>query len=219
MGIGHFGIALIAKRAEPALSLGTVALAAMLADFVCFILLIAGIEHFSNVPGARLNLMFGDHIVWSHSLLMDATWGAIFAAIFFAIRRAAKGAWILFACVVSHWILDVISHRPDMALAPGTEARLGFELWNSFPATLAVEGGFWLLAIIVYVRSTKAKSVPGAIAFWVGASLLTLISLVNLRAGIDQSPVRAGIGGLIVFSIFVAWAYWMNRARAFKQTA
>jgi len=213
MGIGHFGVALIAKRAEPKLSLGTATLAALLADFVGFALLIAGVEHFSPVAGAAVNRMIGDHIVWSHSLAMDTFYGAVFAAFYFAIRRFSKGAWILFALVLSHWILDSISHRPDMALAPGIAMRLGFGLWNSYPATVLVEGGFWLAAAILYARATQSKSLAAAIAFWTGVALLTFIGLANPLQGIDPDPRRAGIGGFAVFTIFVAWAYWMNRVR------
>ncbi len=102
---------------------------------------------------------------------------------------------------------------PTWRLRRETKVRLGFGLWNSYPATLAVEGGFWLLALILYVSAIKAKSRAGEIAFWIGVALLTAIGLTNPRNGIDPNPVRAGMGGLIVFSIFVAWAYWMDRIR------
>jgi hypothetical protein len=38
----------------------------------------------------------------------------------------------------------------------------------------------------------------------------------NISAGMDQNPVKAGIGGLIMFSLVVAWAYWINRLRPTK---
>ncbi len=79
-----------------------------------------------------------------------------------------------------------------------------------------VEGGFWLLAIILYVRATNPKNRAGTYAFWSVVALLTLVSLSNLTAGIDPNPVRAGIGGLILFSLILAWAYWMNRLRPLR---
>jgi hypothetical protein len=212
MVTGHFAVAFLAKRAEPKISLGTAAFAAMLVDPIFFVLLIAGIESFAPVPGAKLNRVIGENIAWSHSLLMGILWGAIFAAIYFLWRRYWRGAWILFALVISHWVLDVISHRPDMPLAPGTSVRLGLGLWNSMPATLFIEGGLWLTAIVIYVRSTRSKSIVGLFAFWIGAALLTLIWLSNPAAGINPDAVKAGIGGLVVFLSAIAWAYWMNRA-------
>ena len=202
---GHLGVGLLARRAEPKVSLGTWMLAVMLADFVAFPLLIAGVERFSAGPGA--------HIPYSHSLLMDTVWAALFASVYFFFRHNRRGAWLLFAAVLSHWPLDVVSHRPDMPLAPGVPAVFGLGLWNSVPATLAVEGGFWLLAIVLYVRKTRPVRRAGIYGFWIGVALLTLSWYSNITKGMEPNPVKAGAGGLVFFSLMVAWAYWMNRAR------
>jgi hypothetical protein len=204
MLIGHLSVGLIGKRVEPRISLGTWMLAVLLADFVCFPLLIAGVEGFHHAVG---------EIPYSHSLLMNAIWAALFAAAYFALRRNSRGAWLLFAAVLSHWMLDVISHYPDMQLTPGGHTRLGLDLWHSLPATLLVEGGFWALAIFVYLRATHPKNGAGVYGFWIGIILFTLSWYGNIRRGMDPDPVRAGVGGLIFFSLIVAWAYWMNRAR------
>jgi hypothetical protein len=203
MVVGHFAAAMVAKRTEPRISLGTAALAAMLADFVAFILLIAGVERFS--PSI--------YIPYSHSLLMLAMFGAVFAGIYFLRSGIARVALILFALVLSHWVLDAISHPPDMALVPGAGPLIGLGLWRSMPATLLVEGGFWIVALIAYSRATRPKTWTGRYVFWMVAALLTYIWVVNIRAGTDPNPVRAGIGGLVVFGLMVAWAYWMDRAR------
>ena len=205
MFVGHLGVGLLAKRAEPGISLGTWILAVMLADFVAFPLLIAGVEQFRGSGAAR--------IPYSHSLLMDAVWATLFASAWYLGRRYRRGAWLLFAAVMSHWLLDLISHPPDMTLAPGMSARFGLGLWNSVPATLALEGSFWLIAIVLYIRATHAARRAGFYGFWFGAALLTLSWYSNLTKGVDPNAVRAGIGGLIFFSLVVAWAYWMNRAR------
>ena len=218
MLVGHLAVALTAKRIEPKISLGTWTLAAFLPDLVAFLLLIAGVEHFDPVPGAELNRTIGRDIVYSHSLLMDIVWGALFAGVYFLRRRNPRGAWMLFAVVVSHWILDLISHRPDMALAPGVGQVYGFGLWSSLPATLLVEGGFWLVALIIYVRATRPAKFAGRYAFWIGVALITLVWYGNIHAGMDPNPVKAGVGALILFSFMVAWAYWINRLRPTKSS-
>jgi hypothetical protein len=212
MFVGHLAVGLIGKRIGPKISLGTWVLAALLADLIAFPLLIAGVERFRVQPGVMVNRMVGD-IPYSHSLLLDAIWASLFAGAYFLQRRYTRGAWLLFAAVLSHWVLDCISHRPDMPLAPGVRAAFGLGLWNSIPATLIVEGGFWLLAIIIYVRATQPKKLTGAYAFWIGVVLLTLASYGNISSGIDPNPLRAGISGLIFFSLVVAWAYWINQLR------
>jgi hypothetical protein len=213
MLVGHLAVGLIAKRIEPKVSLGTWILAALFADLVAFPLLIAGVEHFDAVPGAQLNRTIGRDIVYSHSLLMNVVWGGLFAAAYFLRRRCWRGAWLLFGAVVSHWVLDVISHRPDMPLAPGVASVYGFGLWSSLPATLIVEGGFWLFALILYTRATRPIKRSGTYAFWTGVVLLTLVWYGNIHAGMDPNPVKAGVGGLILFALMVAWACWINRLR------
>jgi hypothetical protein len=203
MVVGHFAAALVAKRIEPGLSLGVAALAAMLADFIAFLLLIAGVERFS----------LSTYIPYSHGLLTLAIFGALFAGLYFLRRHASRAAWILFALVMSHWVLDAVSHPRDMAFAPGVGPLIGLGLWSSLPATLIVEGGFWIVALILYIRATRPKTWTGRYLFWIVVALLTYIWVVNIRAGVDPNPVRAGIGGFIVFGLMVAWMYWMNRAR------
>jgi len=213
MLVGHVAVGLVAKRIEPKISLGTWILAALLSDLLVFPLLIAGIEHFDTVPGATLNRSVGRDIVYSHGLLSNVIWAALFATIYFLRRRYPGGALLLFAVVLSHWLLDFISHRPDMPLAPGTHQVFGLGLWNSLPATLLVEGGFWLLAVIIYARATSPTKRTGTYAFWIGVAILTLVWLGNIGAGMEPNPVKAGIVGLIMFSLVVAWAYWINRLR------
>lgn len=81
------------------------------------------------------------------------------------------------------------------------------------PATLLVEFGLWLIAIVTYARTTRAKTRAGFYGFWIGVAILTLIGLSNPAAGMNPDPVKAGIGGLVVFGSAIAWAYWMNVAR------
>jgi hypothetical protein len=216
MLVGHFAVGFAAKRIEPALSLGTLVLAAMLADVLAFTLVAAGIEHFRVATDVQRNRLIGDNIVYSHSLLMDVFWGALLAGAYFLWRRHAGGAWILFAAVVSHWVLDVVSHRPDMPIAPGIPRAFGLGLWNSMPATLMIEGGMWLLAIVLYVRATRAKKRTGVYVFWVGIVILTLAWLGNISTppGSGQSAIAAGLTSLVFFGCAIGWAYWMDRARS-----
>ena len=218
MLVGHVAAGLAVKCAEPKLSLGTTVLAAFAADLLLFIFLIAGIENIRVVPGVASNRFMGD-IPYSHSLLMGAVWAVLLAGVYFLVRRYRRGAWFLGAAVLSHWVLDVISHRPDMQFAPGVHAAVGLGLWNSPAATWVVEGGLWALALFWYVRATRARNKFGIFFFWAGGTVLTLVWLNNITAGIDPNPARAGWNGLIFFSLIVAWAYWMNRLRPLEKTA
>lgn len=218
MFTGHLAIGFAGKRLEPNVSLGTWMTAAMLADLIAFILMIGGIERFRPVSGVATNRMLGE-IPYSHSLLMDVLWAGLFAAGFYLWRRQPRGALLLFGAALSHWVLDVVSHRQDMPLAPGAKPLLGLGLWNSLPETLLLEGGLWLAAVIFYCRVTQSKNWVIVLAFWIGIVLLTVSWVGNITAGIDPNPVRAGINGLVFFSLVIVWAYWMNRARYLKTSS
>jgi hypothetical protein len=214
MLVGHLAVGLAAKRAEPELSLGTLVLGALLADFLWCLLTIGGIEKVEVTAGmGAANYWHPMDITWSHSLLTDAIWAFLFAGAWFAIRRRVLGAWILFATVLSHWLLDVVSHRPDMPLAPGVSRYFGLGLWANVPATLIVEGGFWLIALVLYARATRAARRTGTYAFWGVVVLVTLAWYNNIAGPPPPNPRTAPLASLVFFSLVVAWAYWMSRVR------
>ncbi|MGA2739843.1 MAG: metal-dependent hydrolase [Bryobacteraceae bacterium] len=214
MLVGHIAVGLAAKRITPRVSLGTTVLAALLPDLLWCVFLLLGIEHVVLQPGrGAVNYFAASDIAFSHSLLMDAVWGAMFAAAYFFGRHYPRGAWVLFAAVMSHWLLDFVAHRPDMALAPGTHQYFGLGLWNSVAATILVEGGMWVLAIVIYIRATRARNRTGVYAFWIVVAFPTLAWHGNLAGPPPPNPRAMAARSLIFFSCVVAWAYWMNRLR------
>jgi hypothetical protein len=214
MLVGHYAVGLIAKRAEPRINLGTLVLAAMFADFAWCVFMIFGLEHvqFKSGMGAG-KYFFATNIAMSHSLLMDVVWATSLALAYLLRRHYLRGALVIFLVVLSHWLLDFVSHRPDLPIVPEMHRYVGLGLWNSIPATLLVEGGFWCFAIILYVRSTRTKSFTAAFVFWSGISLLTLLWFSNIAGPPPQNPKTAPFASLIVFSLTLAWAYWVNRGR------
>jgi len=212
--VGHYAMSLLAKRIEPRISLGTLVLAAMVPDLLWPNFTAAGLErvNFGTGLGAG-NYFQAIDIALSHSLLTGALWAGVLGMIYFLLRRSARGAWLLVALVLSHWVLDVVTHRPDMPLAPAVPLTVGFGLWTSIPATLLVEGGLWLGAVIVYARTTQATSRAGALAFWIAVPLLTLIWYNNIAGPPPNNPESAPAAAIVLFSIVVVWAYWVNRLR------
>ena len=149
MFLGHFAMAYGAKHLAPRASLGTLFAAAQLPDVVWPWLVIGGVEHATIAPGdtAFTPLRFDSYPV-SHSLVTVALWGAAFGAVHFWRQRRRLDAVVLALLAVSHWLLDFVSHRPDMPLWPDGP-KVGLGLWNSVAATIAVElllfaGGLWL---------------------------------------------------------------------------
>ncbi|HEX4169410.1 MAG TPA: hypothetical protein VHZ55_28445 [Bryobacteraceae bacterium] len=214
MLVGHFAVGLVAKRCEPKVSLGTFVLAALLADLLWCLFLIVGLEHVRFKAGNGVaSYMTAENIELSHSLAMDGLWAASFAGIYFLRRRSAVGAGILFFVVLSHWLLDFLSHGPDMPLIPGFQKYLGLNLWASIPASLVVEGGIWIVAVILFARVTRPRNSLGVYLYWVVVVVLTLTWYNNLAGPPPRSPQAAPFASLVFFSLAVAWAYWMNSLR------
>lgn len=214
MFIGHFAVAFAAKKVAPRTSLGTLVLAATFSDVVWPVLVLLGVERFRIVAGyTPMNPFEFLHYPWSHSLLMTAVWALGFAFIYRAVTGDRTGAVWVGAVFVSHWVLDFISHVPDLPLYPGGDERLGLGLWRSVPATFVVEGLMFAAAVFLYARVTRAKDRTGTIAWW---GLIAV--LLALYVPGPWSPPPPGVGtvaimGLAAVAIFAPWAYWIDRHR------
>jgi membrane-bound metal-dependent hydrolase YbcI (DUF457 family) len=215
MFIGHFAVALAAKRAAPTVSLGTLFVAAELVDLIWPVLLLAGIERARIDPGntAFTPLEF-IHYPWTHSLVMGAAWGALLGLLYFMVRKNLRAAAIVGLVVLSHWLLDVVAHRPDLPLVPGGDARLGFGLWNSVAATVAVESLLFAGGVALYLGGTQAKDRIGRIGFWV---LVAVLLACYAGAAFGPPPPAVEMvawAGLVGGALTAALGYWVDRHRA-----
>ena len=212
MFLGHFGLALAAKPVAPRPSLGTTIMAAQWADGIWPVFVLLGLERVHIAPGitAVTPLDFVSY-PYSHSLLADVVWAALFAVVYGSLRKDWRGAAWLAALVLSHWVLDVVAHRPDMPTWPGGP-MLGLGLWNSLSATLIVEfivfgAGAWL-----YARSTAARDRLGGLLFGAFVVVLAVIYLASVFGPPPPSEQVLVITALLGW-LFVAWGYWTDRHR------
>ena len=216
MFVGHFAVAFGAKRAVPAVSLGALFIACQLADLVWPLLVIAGIERVSVQPGLTvvtpLNFIY---YPFSHSLLAAAAWAAAFGAAYAGLRRApARTGAVLALVVVSHWVLDALTHRPDMPLTMSADsARVGLGLWNSLPGTMAVELLLFAAGLRLYTKTMKPVDRTGRLALWGLVAFLLIIYAANLFGPPPPSGMTAAWSALAMW-LLVAWGYWVDRHRA-----
>ena len=213
MFIGHFAIGFGAKKLAPRSSLAVLLAAPLFSDILWPLFLLLGWEHVRIHPGDTkfTPLDLWDY-PWSHSLLMTVIWATVFAVIYWSLSRYRAGTIAVWMGVLSHWILDWISHRPDMPLYPGGP-RLGLGLWNSIPGTMMVELTMFILGIGLYVSSTRARDRIGQYGFYSYAGLLLI-----LYVGDRFSPPPGNVGeliwsGLIAELILIPWAWWFDRHR------
>lgn len=77
------------------------------------------------------------------------------------------------------------------ATAPGFSWRRGLGLWSSTPATLLVEGGLWLTALVFLARRTARLSFGRRLTYWGGALLITVIWINNVTGPPPPNPSTA----------------------------
>lgn len=214
MFLGHFAVGFAARRLAPTASLGTLFLASQFVDLLWPTLLLAGVERVRIEPGiTAVTPLDFVHYPVSHSLLAVLGWGALFGLVSFALRRRRRESMVLAVTVVSHWLLDLIAHRPDLPLLPGGGVKLGLGLWNSVPATLALELSLFAAGVWLYVRATAARDATGR---WALAGLVAFLLLVYLGSVFGEPP--SGVSAVAWVGqaqwLLVAWAYWVDAHRS-----
>jgi len=212
MFIGHAAVALAAKPLAPRINLGVALVAAYWVDLVWPVFLLAGIEQVRIDPGntAFTPLDFV-HYPWTHSLAAAIVWSVLFFLV--TLNLGKREALLLGLLVLSHWLLDALSHRPDLPLWPGGDARVGLGLWYSVPATLAVELTMFAIGVAIYTRAAPARDRTGSLAFWSLIAFLLAAYFGNAFGPPPPGVQAIAIVGVISGPALGLWAWWADRHR------
>jgi len=214
MFLGHFGVALALKRAEPKLSLGTLFLAVQLLDLLWGVFLLTGWERVRIDPGftAVTPLQFIRYPI-THSLVGAFAWALVGAAVYYSwptrdTSRHWQASAIVGAAVFSHFWLDVLVHVPDLTISGEGTTALGLGLWQSVGATLAAELLVFAAGIAIYVigRSRRHPVRSGRLTGLVVVLLaLYLLSLFGPPPTEVSAIAVVDIVGLLALTAFAAW--------------
>jgi membrane-bound metal-dependent hydrolase YbcI (DUF457 family) len=219
MFIGHFAVGFASKRVAPSVSLGWLMIAPLFLDLLWPIFLLLGLEHVRITPATNpfFTLEFTSY-PWSHSLGMTLVWALLFGLVYRLITGNGASAVVLAAGVASHWVLDWVTHRPDLPLIPGTAARVGLGLWGSPLATMAIEGAMFIAGVTMYLTLTFAKNKVGIVATW--AFIVTLLALyfATLKGPPPPDEHTIGLLGFITW-VFAAWVFWFDANREVRKGA
>jgi hypothetical protein len=210
--VGHLAAGLAAARFDRRLPLSVAVAAAFGLDLLWPLLLLLGLETVRVSPGdtAFTHLAFISY-PWSHSLAMVVVWSVLAVLVARRAWTAGRAAALVGALVASHWALDFVMHRPDLALWPGGPV-VGLGLWNSIPATLLVEGGLLILGIWVYHHARPARDRTGNRAL---AGLVIFTGLIWLSQPWSPPPSSASAvaWGALALWLLPPWAAWIERHR------
>jgi len=208
MFLGHFGVGFGAKAASRKTSLGTLFLAAQFLDLLWPTLLLVGLERvrITTAVDPLLRLDFTSY-PWSHSLAMAAFWSLLLGTIYFVTRRSRRGAVVVGLAVLSHWLLDLPFHVPDLPLAPGATTLVGLGLWRSVPLSVALELAALAAGLVLYLRTTGGR---GGWKLWSLVAFLLAVYAASLLGPPPPDPRAVAWGGQAQW-LLVAWGYWIDR--------
>ena len=214
MFIGHFAVGLASKRLAPRTSLVWLLAAPLFLDLLWPLFLVTGLEHASLIPDAPTPfLVLGlDDYPWSHSLVMALVWSVALGLLCLLATRDRRGAAVVGAGVFSHWLLDLLTHRPDMPLAPGGGVELGLGLWYSVVGTVATEAALFIVGVVLYLGVTRARGLGGKL------SIGTLVAFLAIAyAGSIFGPPPPSIDAVRTVGLsswlIIPWAWWIERTR------
>lgn len=216
MVVGHIAVALAAKRVEPRLPLAALIAAACGLDVLWPVFVLAGIETVRIDPGntAFTPLDFVSY-PWSHSLLMAIVWGAIAGHVARLRLKSFVAGFVIAIAVVSHWVLDYVTHRPDLPLWPGGP-KVGLDLWNSISGTIEIEGLIFAGGIAIYHHATKAIDAQGKWAFVALIVVMTALWVSGPFAPPPPNPTAVAIAAVVLVILLPLWANWIERHRVMR---
>lgn len=211
MFIGHWAPALAFAARKPAPAVATLFVAAQLVDWGFFGFLLVGVEHMRVSPGiSAMNPMDLYHVPYTHSLLGSMVFAAGFGALVLGLTRSTSAAVLSAAVVLSHWVLDLLVHVPDLTLF-GSPPKLGLGLWNHPAIEMPLELGITFGALWLYARWRK----PAPLRVGVLAAVLLLLQAINWFGPVE-AEVTAGTSLLAFFAYGLATlaAWWMGKSAA-----
>ena len=211
MFVGHYSASFAGKAMERGLPLWLLFLAVQFMDVMWAIFVLLGIEKVRIVPGitasSPLDLYY---MPYTHSLVGSIGWSvlAFLLCQCFPRLRGRRNGLIVALAVFSHWVLDLIVHRPDLPLYDST-FKMGFGMWNyRFPEFLLE------IALLVGGAAPYLKAAPRKVSTIIFVCVLVGVQVVGTFFSPPPTSDRAeALTGLFLYLILAAIAWWVGRNR------
>lgn len=220
MFIGHYAPALVAG-ATGKVKLWQAFIAVQLLDYAWAGLNLAGIEKTRIVDGFAGNSPLDLYYMpFTHSLGMSVIW-SFGAAMVFALvfRQQARVGTILFGVLVfSHWVTDLLVHKPDLALWFGS-TKVGFGIWEKPLLANVIELGLFLAGMIWYVVKTTATGIIGKYYPTVFMALFVAIHVSGQSMSVPTSVAEFAITAIVSYSLMALLAAGLDKTRHQKDTS
>ena len=213
MFIGHYGPAFGAKAAVKQIPLWVLFIAVQWMDVVWSLFVLTGVEKVRIVPGftegSPLDLYY---MPYTHGLVGALVLSALLGAIVAFFMRENKRAvfFIVAACVFSHWILDLVVHKPDLWIYD--DVKVGFGLWRWIWISLPLE----LLTLVVgawfYARYVPARAY-GNLVLWLFVALMAALEVYGAFGRAPGSPQAEAQTALLAYGVLALIAGLVDLTR------
>jgi hypothetical protein len=215
--VGHYSISFAAKTAEKRIPLWLLFIAVQLIDVLWGIFILLGIEKVRIVPGITAsNALDLYYMPYTHSLLGVLFWSALAYVVcqFVPAIRGRRTGLILAAAVFSHWILDLIVHRPDLALYDSV-GKMGFGLWNYRGGAFALEMAVLFCgAAMFYGTAVHKVRLAGFVVFLAALQIFGTFFFPP-----PTSDHAAAITALVSYVVLALIAWWVDQGEPDPQDA
>jgi hypothetical protein len=216
MFVGHYGPSFAAKAFKRPIPLWVLFLAVQLLDVFWSIFVLLGIEKVRIVPGiTATNPLDLYYMPYTHGLDAAVLWSGLAAFAYWVWRRADGwvAAAIVGAAVFSHWVLDLIVHRPDLPLYDNSH-KVGLGLWNHPAVALALEIAFLFGGMYLYWAVTEPRTKGGRHAMVIFGLVMLAIQVFLFFGPAPASDRAAAASALACYFAFAGIASWLERKRA-----
>lgn len=212
MFVGHYGVSFSAKKVERSIPLWVLFLAVQFLDVLWAPFILLGIEKVRIVPGfTASNPLDLYYMPYSHSLVAALLWSCAGGVVYQVVARPSRrqASFVVGLAVFSHWVLDLVVHRPDLPLY-GNSAKVGLGLWNAPALAFGLEavllfGGMWV-------------GLGGRLAGSLG-TLIFGVLMLGIQAYVFFGPPptsdrAAASTALIAYAVFAIVIWWLQDRRA-----
>jgi hypothetical protein len=221
MFVGHYGPSFAIKATRRSIPLWLLFLAVQLVDLAWSVLVLLGIEKVRIVPGITAsNPLDLYYMPYTHSLVGALIWSLAAMVLCRAlpgVREWTAAAWVGVA-VFSHWILDLVVHRPDLPLYDNA-AKVGLGLWNYPAAALSLEALLLFGGMAMYLRRSRPLDVIGRFGPPIFGLLMLAIQAYVFFGPPPTSPAAAAVTALVFYVVFAAVAQWLDGHRDHIESA
>lgn len=220
MFVGHYAAAFVLRPLKKSPSLPVLFAGVQLMDILFFGFVLTGTESLRLTPGiTAMNPLDLYNMPFTHGLggvlVQSAIFGLLIAALMGDGQRLVGGL-IASMAVFSHWILDVVTHRPDMMLFREID-KIGAGLWNYPFAAMLVETLVIVSAFVLFVAITSPRGGVGRASLIVLGLGMFALQCVNWF-GPAPNPLTTSLAsvasqGLLAYAILIGLAFWVERTR------